>query len=210
MLRPAYHPGRYHAPSEREALEIAVGAILTQNTAWSNVEKAIAGLRGASALTPDALRKIPRRRLEKLIRSSGYFRQKAVKLLDFLRHVDGRGGSIRRWLSGPLDSLREDLLSVRGVGPETADSILLYAGGRSAFVVDAYTIRIGRRIGWYRQAAYDQVQRYLVERLPCSKVVYQEFHALIVALAKYHCRTEPLCGACPLREGCRHGRKHAN
>ncbi|MBI3548342.1 MAG: hypothetical protein HY078_04730 [Elusimicrobia bacterium] len=203
--RPVYRPGRYARPTEGEALEIVLGAILTQNTAWTNVERALASLRAAGATTSASILRADRRRLERLIRSSGYFRQKAARLKIFLEHARRRAPTLRRWLSRPLDALRKDLLSVNGVGPETADSILLYAGGRPVFVVDAYTLRIGRRIGWFSGEGYDDAQRYLVRRLPRSVTVYQEFHALVVALAKYFCRTEPVCVGCPIREGCGHG-----
>ena len=203
--RPRYHPGRYRRPGDREAFEIAIGAILTQNTAWTNVERAIESLNRTGTMRPEALVAVPRRRLETLIRSSGYFRQKAERLKTFVAHLRRRGG-LRRWLSGPLPALRDELLSLSGVGPETADSILLYAGARPVFVVDAYTLRIGERLGWFRAATYESAQAMFVESLPRSVKVYQEAHALIVALGKLYCRKEPLCGHCPLAGDCGYAR----
>ncbi len=200
--RPRYHPGKLLDPTEREATEIAFGAILTQNTAWWNVERALEGMRRSRAVDLRAVERMPPGRLGRMIRSSGYFRQKAIKLKAFARHALAKGTGLRRWLGGNLAALREELLEIHGIGPETADSILLYAGGRPAFVVDAYTLRIGGRVGWFKAAGYAEAQRYLTQRLPRSVRVYQEFHALLVALAKYFCRPEPLCGGCPLGEDC--------
>lgn len=205
-LSPVYRTRRA-PPNEGEALEIAVGAILTQNTAWTNVERALRELHRARAMALGPLLRLPRRRLERLIRSSGYFRQKALKLRAFLSRLKERGGSLRRWLSGDLGAVRAELLGLYGIGPETADSILLYAGSRPAFVVDAYTLRIGGRLGWWLGADYPSAQSYLTRRLPRSVPVYEELHALLVALAKYYCRPEPLCGACPLASGCRRGKR---
>ena len=206
-------PGSLPGPSGREALEIAVGAILTQNTAWSNVEKAIEAIHGAGAMDAGRLRSMPARRLERLVRSSGYFRQKAARLKVFLREAARRGG-LDAWLKRPRSALREELLSVSGIGPETADSIVLYAAAKPSFVVDAYTLRIGERLGWFpigdgagaqgRPASYETAQSWLVAALPFSGIVYNEFHALVVMLGKLYCRKEPLCGHCPLRENCRY------
>lgn len=204
---PRYRPGRSAALSERQRLEVCVGAILTQNTSWGNVEKALSRLHEAGLRDLEDLLTVPSRRLEGLIRSSGYFRQKAKKLKAFARHLAARGGKVSGWLRGGLRERREELLGLYGVGPETADSILLYAGGRPAFVVDAYTLRIGARLGWWRQAGYGRAQSYLTKRLPEDAALYNEFHALLVEHAKAHCRkAAPLCAGCPLREVCRHAR----
>ncbi|MBI5595340.1 MAG: endonuclease III domain-containing protein [Elusimicrobia bacterium] len=204
-LRPRYRPGRYAAPAPAQALEVCVGAILTQNTAWSNVEKALAAVHGARSLR--RLARIPRARLERLIRPSGYFRQKAERLRLFARWAGDAPSLALRLRKSPLPALRTELLSLKGVGPETADSMLLYAGGRPAFVVDAYTRRIGSRIGWFAPAAgYAEVQAFLTARLPRSVPVYNELHALFVRLAKEHCRTKPQCAGCPLKGGCATGR----
>lgn len=203
--RPRYRPGASGRLTERQRLEVCVGAILTQNTNWGNVEKALGRLHGAGLRDLDGLLAVPTRRLEVLIRSSGYFRQKAKKLKALARHLAARGRQVSGWLSGELRGRREELLGLYGVGPETADSILLYAGGRPCFVVDAYTLRIGERLGWYRKASYDRAQAYLTQRLPREAALYSEFHALLVKLAKERCRKTPLCPGCPLQEVCRHG-----
>ncbi len=207
---PVYRPGHQGRLTERQRVEVCVGAILTQNTNWKNVESALRTLHGAGARDLRGILKTPSRRLEALVRPSGYFRQKAKKLKIFARHALSRGRSIGKWLDAPLDSLREELLSLWGVGPETADSILLYAGGRPVFVVDAYAVRIGRRAGWFRRHDYDHVQRFFTRKLPKDAAVYAEFHALLVELAKRHCRATPSCPGCPLKEGCRHGRAERN
>jgi endonuclease-3 related protein len=190
----------------RQRLEICVGAILTQNTNWSNVKTALANLADAGIRDLEHFQAVSAPRLEKLIRSSGYYRQKTVKLKCFVRHLAGRGGAVQDWLAGDLALRRRELLGLYGIGPETADSILLYAAQRPAFVVDAYTLRVGARLGWWREASYERAQDLLVSRLPRRAEIYNEFHALIVRLAKEHCRKAPACPGCPLREDCRHGR----
>ena len=206
--RPRYRPGFSGRLTERQRLEVCLGAILTQNTNWGNVEKAMSRLHGAGIRDlPDFLA-VPQRRLEGLIRSSGYFRQKAKKLKAFVRRLRRCGGGVGEWLAGDLAARRQELLGLYGIGPETADSILLYAAGRPAFVVDAYTVRIGRRVGWFSCPTYAGAQAYLTRRLPADPVLYNELHALLVFLAKDHCRKNPVCAGCPLKEVCRHGRAH--
>jgi endonuclease-3 related protein len=184
--------------------EIAVGAILTQNTAWSNVEKAIANLRRAGALSFRGMTRLAGRRLAALIRPSGYFNQKAKKLRAFLAWLEARGGasgSVKRALAGPLDEVRESLLAVHGVGPETADSILLYAGERPVFVIDAYTRRVLWRHGMPRALAadYEALRAHFESRLPRSVPLYNEFHALFVRVGKERCAKRlPRCAGCPL------------
>jgi endonuclease-3 related protein len=185
----------------RTPFEVIVGAILTQNTSWSNVERAIANLRRARLLTPRAIERVSRARLERLIQCSGYFRQKARKLKAFASFLrKSHGGSLARMFRTPTQDLRAQLLSVHGIGPETADSILLYAGGHASFVVDAYTHRILGRHGWpQRKPAYQAVQRLMESSLPRDARVYNEFHALLVHVGKNWCRPrEPRCGECPL------------
>lgn len=186
-----------------------MGAILTQNTAWTNVERAIANLRRARMLTFAALERAPLPRLEALVRPSGYFRQKARKLKAFVAFVrEEFGGSLARMFRTPTAGLRERLLSVHGIGPETADSILLYAGGHSVFVVDAYTHRmLGRHgivAGGDGDAAkqdYESTRALLERRLERDARLYNEFHALIVNAGKNWCRTrEPRCSECPLHD----------
>ncbi|MGA2091161.1 MAG: endonuclease III domain-containing protein [Endomicrobiales bacterium] len=201
---PLYHPSRYTSPSESEAFEICVGAILTQNTAWKNVEKAIAALRGAGALRgARALAALGKNRLALLIRPSGYFNQKAVRLQGFARHlISCHDGSVHALLAQSEDVARKELLSLSGIGPETADCLLLYAGNKPVFVVDAYTRRLGWRLGWFATDNYAMVQDYFHRSLPRSVRTFNEYHALIVELAKSFCRKRPLCSGCPLSSGC--------
>ena len=188
------HYGPQHWWPAKTAWEMMVGAILTQNTAWSNVEKAIASLKQSRSLSIRAVATMPRRRLEKLIRPSGYFRQKAERLQQFARVL----------LKDPdLFCSRERLLAQRGIGPETADSILLYAAQQPVFVVDAYTRRIGQRMGLFRTDDYSEIQAYFYRCLPRDTALYNEFHALIVRLAKELCASRnPACSACPVKTGC--------
>ncbi len=190
-----------------QQFEVAVGAILTQNTAWTNVEKALGKLIAAKALSPRRLASLPPARLRGLIRSSGYFRQKAGRLRNFCRFLlDRWGGRLDRFLARPTETARGELLALNGVGPETADSILLYAGGHPVFVVDAYTRRFGGRFGLFRTDDYHEVQRHFMSRMKASVPRFREYHALLVELAKRFCRARPLCPPCPLRARCATGR----
>ena len=152
--------GRQHWWPAQSRLEVIVGAYLTQNTAWTNVEKALGNLRQARLLTLDGIRRTPERRLARLIRPSGYFRQKALRLKTFVSFLDARyGGSLTRMFARPTAELRSELLTLNGVGPETADSILLYAGNHPVFVVDAYTRRILERHNLVAsRAGYDEIR----------------------------------------------------
>ena len=181
--------------------EMMVGAILTQATNWHNVERALDRLTAARTLTPRALAAMRRARLERLIRPAGYFRQKAARLQRFSRWYLARyGGSPRRMFRVPWRRLRGQLLTLHGIGPETADAMLLYAGGRPVFVVDAYTMRVFRRHRLIAErATYDDVQRAAMRSLPDVARLYNEFHALLVAVGKRHChRRTPDCTRCPL------------
>jgi endonuclease-3 related protein len=187
----------------RTPLEVIVGAILTQNTAWTNVERAIANLRRARLLSARGLERVPQARLARLIRSSGYFRQKARKLKAFARFLRREyGGSLGRMFRAPTAELREKLLAVHGIGPETADSILLYAGGHPVFVVDAYTKRILHRHALApEKAGYEQVRALFENSLPRDAALFNEFHALLVVTGKNWCRTRaPRCESCPLQK----------
>lgn len=181
--------------------EVIVGAILTQNTAWTNVERAIKNLRERHLLTQSAIEKVNVSRLAKLIRSSGYFRQKARKLKAFVRFSRSEfGGSLERMFSVPTMELRGKLLAVYGIGPETADSILLYAGNHPIFVVDAYTRRIMTRHEiTHEENKYDEVRAIFESRLPRDARLYNEYHALIVNTGKNWCKGKnPICAECPL------------
>jgi endonuclease-3 related protein len=193
--------GPMHWWPARTPFEVIVGAILTQNTAWTNVERAISNLRRERLLTPRAIERVSTARLGRLVRSSGYFRQKAKKLKAFVRFLSREyGGSLKRMFRSPTIELRERLLAVHGIGPETADSILLYAGGHPVFVVDAYTHRILERHGLHAgKPEYERVRALFEATLPRDTRVYNEFHALLVNVGKNWCRTRnPRCHECPL------------
>lgn len=199
--------GPMHWWPGRSAFEVIVGAILTQSTSWSNVETAIANLRRARMLTPLAIERCPTAKLAKLIRSSGYFRQKAKKLKAFVHFLrQTYGGSLKRMFRAPTSALREQLLGVHGVGRETADAILLYAGGHTSFVVDAYTHRIIERHGLNPAGSttskpnYESVRAMFESSLPRKAALYNEFHALIVHVGKNWCQKRVArCGECPLQ-----------
>lgn len=182
-------------------LEVAVGAILTQHTAWSNVERAIAVLKARRLLRSAPLRDLPEQRLARLIRSSGTFNLKARRVKAFVQFLWARyGGVVRRMARVPLAALRQELLSVRGIGPETADAILLYAVGRPVFVVDSYTRRVLARHRLIPPALADEALRALLERhLPRDPALFNEYHALLVLAGKRYCRSIPRCAECPLR-----------
>lgn len=183
--------------------EVIVGAILTQNTNWQNVERAIRNLRDADLLDPHALYEVSVEELEGLIQPAGYFRVKTRRLrslLEFL--IEQYDGSLDAMFQTSLSELREQLLAVHGIGPETADSILLYAGALPSFVVDTYTHRILSRHGWIDfDTDYHQIQDYIQGELPQEVPLYNEYHALLVRLGKDFCRkTKPKCAECPLHE----------
>jgi len=193
--------GPMHWWPARTPFEVIVGAILTQNTSWANVERAITKLRTARMLTPSAILAARPSRLATLVRSSGYFRQKAKKLKAFVKFLQREyGGSLERMFNTPTGELREKLLSVHGIGPETADSILLYAGGHPVFVVDAYTHRIFGRHGITDgKPQYESVRTLLEAALPRDSQLFNEFHALVVNTGKNWCRkNDPRCEECPL------------
>jgi endonuclease III related protein len=211
--------------------EVIAGAYLTQNTNWSNVERAMANLRRAHALSLNAMRDLKLSKLQQLIRPSGYFRQKALRLKTFIRYLDQcYSGSLERMFAQPTAQLRAELLALNGIGPETADSILLYAGGHPVFVVDAYTRRILERHGVITpKTSYEEI-RALVEqaitnsapellsvpqagidprhppsrmsRMPRQQLAqhYNELHALIVRVGNSFCRGAPQCEGCPLKD----------
>jgi endonuclease-3 related protein len=181
--------------------EIMVGAVLVQNTNWRNVAQAIHSLRDNGLLEPKALDNIDQSELEELIRPAGYFRVKAKRLRSLLRYlIDRYDGSLDAMFACDLATLREELLTIHGIGPETADSILLYAGGKPTFVVDTYTGRVLVRHGWVEpEADYYQVQELFHEQLPLDAAQFNEFHALFVQLGKQFCKkSQPKCDGCPL------------
>ncbi|OGV71551.1 MAG: hypothetical protein A3K19_09335 [Lentisphaerae bacterium RIFOXYB12_FULL_65_16] len=179
-----YHVGDYSFPrNDAERFEICAGAILTQNTAWPNVERALRALADRNVLSPQGVLSLAQPDLATLIRASGYFNAKARKLREFAAFYTGLAGQV---------PTRAALLDVWGVGPETADSMLLYAYGQEEMVVDAYTRRILGHLRLVKPVAdYDTVKRFCARRLPCDLVVYQEFHALLVEHAKRHYQRMP-------------------
>jgi len=181
--------------------EISVGAILTQNTSWKNVEKAIRRLKAAEMLTPGRLFHESEELIAELIRPSGYYRIKAKRLKSFLNFLyDEYGGSMEKMFGSDLWDLREQLLSVHGIGEETADSIMLYGGHKDIFVVDAYTRRIMERAGLVQKDwTYGRIQKLFMENLPQERTVYNQYHALLVNTGKHYCKRDPQCDECPLR-----------
>jgi endonuclease-3 related protein len=192
----------------RTPFEVCLGAILTQNTSWTNVVKALALVRSRGLLSYRELRKLPVARLAPLIRSSGYFNLKARRVTAFVCFL-GReyGGRVSRMRRETPAALRMKLLRVPGIGPETADSIVLYAAGLPLFVVDAYTRRVFARLGMLAgREPYDEVQALFMDSLPCDVGLYNDYHAQIVRLAKQACRARPRCERCPLESLCpKHG-----
>jgi len=187
--------------------EVMVGAILTQSVAWSNVEKAIRNLKAAGLLNAAGLHRTPAAELAPLLRPSGYYNAKARKLKALAAHLhDVYGCDIDRMLSQDRQTLRAELLAIHGIGPETADSIVLYAAGQPSFVVDSYTRRLLSRVGMVSaQAGYEELQVIFEDNLPRDTALYQEYHALIVQHAKSTCRKNPLCAACVLLDICQFG-----
>ena len=189
-----------------EPFEVIVGAILTQSTTWSNVEKAIASLKATDALAPTALHQMTADQLARLIRPSGYYNAKARKLKAFAEHLfSGYDGDLGKLLSLDTVTLRRELLSIHGVGEETADSIILYAARRPVFVIDAYTKRILSRIGVAPpDQTYGAYQQLFTLKLSPDEALFNEYHALLVRHGKDVCRKVPRCDDCCLASLCRH------
>ena len=185
----------------RTPFEVSVGAILVQHTAWASAARAISALRDARRLTPERLAALDEAALGALVRPAGTWRLKARRLLDFTRWLQRRfGGDFRAMRRAPLDPLRRELLAVPGLGPETADAILLYAAGRPVFVADAYARRVLARhrlvpVG----IGYEAARAFVEAHLPSDPALFNELHALLVATAKSHCRSVPACESCPLK-----------
>jgi len=191
---------KHDKKTTKQKFEICIGAILTQNTAWKNVEKSLINLKSANIFSPNKILSTPDSKLTSLIRPAGYYNVKTRKLKEiskfFLEHKDDFEN----------ESLsREELLKVWGVGKESADYIMLYALNKPFFIVDAYTIRIFSRMGFFdEKRKYDFVQDFFQKNLPKDYKIYNEYHALIVEHAKRHCRKKPLCNGCILRKDCRY------
>lgn len=218
MAEPSFHPDRAKLMAIYDGLlaaygeqdwwpgdtpfEIMVGAVLTQNTAWTNVEKAIANLKSAGVLDVDAMLALPDDRLAELVRPSGYYNIKARRLKNLCRFlIEGGGESGLARL--PTDALRSAVLGVNGIGPETADDILLYAFERPVFVIDAYTRRLLQRCGLATgKESYEALRQGFERALGPDVALYKEFHALVVQHAKLACATKPRCGSCGLAPDC--------
>jgi endonuclease-3 related protein len=190
------------------SFEVMVGAILTQNTSWRNVEKAIQKLKGRKVLHVRAIHQLKKSQLASLIRSSGYFRIKADRLKSFVNFLfENYRGNLRKLRKERRNILRQKLLGIKGIGPETADSMLLYGLEKPIFVVDAYTKRILSRHGILSErASYEEVQRLFMDHLPQNKRLFNEYHALLVHLGKTLCKKTPRCDLCPL-QGIEHSAK---
>ncbi len=199
-LRAAYGPQDWW-PAD-SPFEVAVGAVLTQNTAWSNVERAIARLKAADVLSCEAILSLPHEVLAEHIRPAGYFNVKAHRLRHLCAFLDAEGG-LEALAAQPTAALRPRLLAVNGIGPETADDILLYALDRPVFVIDAYTRRLLARQGLAcGDEDYESLRAGFERTLPADVALFKEYHALIVEHAKQACRRKPDCGACALVDGC--------
>lgn len=211
--RPRYFPGlsgRRLGPSEQ--WEIAVGAVLTQNTAWRNAEQALVSLHARGVCGPRQLLQMSPEALAAAVRSSGYYNQKAARLRGLATHLETRyDGRAERWLQRPARELRAELLDLRGIGPETADCILLYGAGYPFFVIDAFTRRICWRLGLVDEAVkYADLQDLFTRSLPRDVALYNEYHALLVRHAVEHCRARPRCADCPLRRSCTRARQQGS
>ncbi len=197
------HFGSQHWWPASTKFEVCIGAILTQNTAWQNVEKAIRNLRKEKVLSIKKIAGTNNKKLAGLIRSSGYYNQKAKRLNLFCKYlIKNYGGNLNKFFNKPIKELREELLSLHGIGEETADSIILYAAEKPSFVVDAYTKRFIERFYAKPNLSYVEVQSFFERQLPNNTKLFNEFHALIVEFCKRHCRKKPVCEKCFLNKEC--------
>jgi len=202
---------KYHKKFNSDPrFEVIIGAILTQNTAWSNVEKALENLKSKKMLEIKKISEINIKTLQKMVKPSGFFKQKAKRLKNLALYLQNNyNGNLDNFFNRDLSDVRKELLSLNGIGPETADSILLYAGNLPIFVVDAYTKRICKRIPIDVNISYEEIQGYFQTKL--SKTykkseltkIYNELHALIVILAKTYCKNKPNCINCPIKKYCK-------
>lgn len=203
-LHPEYSGG---PKNEKQQLEVCFGAILTQNTSWKNVEKAIVQLNKNDLIGVKKILKINNQVLAEIIKSSGYHNQKAKKLKNFCEFLAKKyNGSLKKLFQNDIGRLRNELLSINGIGPETADSIMLYAAKKPVFVVDAYTKRVFGRFG-FKEEAYDELQALFMQSLPNSEKLFNEYHALLVELGKSTCKKLPLCENCPVNIQCDYYKK---
>lgn len=195
---------QYWWPGETK-FEIVIGAILTQQTSWRNVEKAIRNLKKKNLLNEASLHKTNTKKIEDAIKPSGFYRIKTRRLKNFLDYLfEKYDGNLRKLLNLDKETLRRELLSINGIGKETADSIILYAAEKPVFVVDAYTHRIFNRIGIIDWTEYEKTRNFLEKKLEKNVELCKEFHALIVQLGKNICKPKPKCDMCPLNRGCKY------
>ena len=195
------HYGPQHWWPADSPLEVMLGAILTQNTSWKNVEKALKNLREADLMDASRLLAVAPAELEELLRPAGYFRQKVARIRNLLKLLfDRYQGELTRMFATDLETLRQELLALNGIGPETADSILLHAAGKPSFVIDTYTNRVMKRHGWIEyEADYHAMKDHFESTLERDVALYNEFHALLVRVGNQHCRKTPDCENCPLQ-----------
>ncbi|MFQ5997702.1 MAG: endonuclease III domain-containing protein [Candidatus Bathyarchaeia archaeon] len=202
------HFGEQHWWPAETSFEVLVGAILTQQTSWRNVEKAIASLKLQNLMTPQAIASIRESKLQELVKPAGFFRQKAQRLQHLCKYLANQyNGDLPRFFDKPIESLKRELLALEGVGPETADSMILYGAEKPTFVIDAYTIRFLKRFGLIEVGKYETVKNFLESYIPLDLNRYKEYHALIVELCKTYCKSRPRCGECPLKGDCVRGKK---
>jgi len=189
-------------------VEIVVGAILTQNTAWKNVEKAIKNLRERKMLSLERLASTRLNELEDAIRPSGFYRQKAKRLSNLFKYIKKNYSTLERFFDKDKNELRSELLNLNGIGNETADSIILYAAEKPTFVIDTYTRRIMNRVyGIEEEIEYNKLKEYFESRLRQDLELYKDFHAQFVELGKRFCKKKPLCDECPIRDYCLYASK---
>ena len=189
-------------------VEIVVGAILTQNTAWKNVEKAIKNLKERKMLSLERLASTELRELEDAIRPSGFYKQKAKRLSNLFKYIKANYSTLERFFDKDKNELRNELLNLNGIGNETADSIVLYAAEKPTFVIDTYTRRIMNRVyGIDEEIEYNKLKEYFESRLRQDLELYKDFHAQFVELGKRFCKKKPLCDECPIRDYCRYASK---
>ena len=192
QLQTKHHQG--NPKNLKDQFEIIVGAILTQNTSWTNVEKAIYNLNKSNLLNLNKIIKAKKSKIAKLIRPAGYYNQKAERLKIIAEKIKNNSNLLKE---------REELLKTKGIGPETADSIILYAAEKPSFVIDAYTRRIFSRLGLIKKdLKYDEIKEFFEKKLKKDVQTYKEYHALIVQHAKQHCKTKPECNNCILKQNC--------
>ncbi|MCL4372173.1 endonuclease III domain-containing protein [Candidatus Marsarchaeota archaeon] len=186
--------------------EVLIGAILTQQTSWRNVERAIANIKAHNLLSISAISEASPEELESLVKPAGYYRQKSKRLIGICRFIIGNYGSLETLFRLDGAELRRVLLSIKGIGPETADSIMLYSAEKLSFVVDAYTKRVMSRVyGFSEDASYEQLKGLFERSIKPDLVLYKDFHAQFVELGKRYCKTRPACSECPALKLCRYG-----